>query len=145
MNPHFFHKRMDDKASNFIYLYQYMYIMRELLTDSIFYLTFNTRIHHTIWDHNDLHVFNSLRPSDAYMRHQPRPSLVQIMACCLIVAKPLPEPMLVYCQIGSLGTNKLQSDCIQNSNIFIQENAFKNVGKCRSFCLDLNVLSNPSI
>ena len=26
---------------------------------------------------------NSLRPSDAYMRHQPRPSLVQTIACCL--------------------------------------------------------------
>ena len=26
-------------------------------------------------------LFNSLRMSDAYMRHQPRPSLVQLMAC----------------------------------------------------------------
>ena len=32
--------------------------------------------------------FNSLRPSDAY--------LVQIMACRLIGAKPLSEPMLEY-------------------------------------------------
>ena len=42
---------------------------------------------------------NSLRPSDAYMRHQPRPSLVQMMACHLIGAKPLSEPMLYYCQL----------------------------------------------
>ena len=30
--------------------------------------------------------FNSLRPSDAYMRHQRRPSFVQIMAWCLFGA-----------------------------------------------------------
>ena len=29
------------------------------------------------------HLVNTLRPNDAYMPHQPRPSLVQIMACCL--------------------------------------------------------------
>ena len=40
---------------------------------------------------------NSLRQSDVYMHHQPRPSLVQIMACHLAGAKPLSEPMLVYC------------------------------------------------
>ena len=42
---------------------------------------------------------NSLRSSDAYMRQWNRPSLVQIMACCLLGAKPLSEPMLVYCQL----------------------------------------------
>ena len=41
---------------------------------------------------------NSLRPSDANRRHQPRPSLVQIIACCLFGTKPLSEPMLEYCQ-----------------------------------------------
>ena len=37
---------------------------------------------------------NSLRPSDAYMRRLPRPSLTQIMACRLVGAKPLSEAML---------------------------------------------------
>ena len=32
--------------------------------------------------------------------HQPRPSLVQIMACHLFSTKPLSEPMLHYCQLG---------------------------------------------
>ena len=32
--------------------------------------------------------YNSLRPRDAYMRRQPRPSLVQVMACRLFGAKP---------------------------------------------------------
>ena len=43
---------------------------------------------------------NSLRPSDAYMHHQLRPSLAQIMACCLLAAKPLSEPMMNYCQLA---------------------------------------------
>ena len=53
------------------------------------------------------------------MRHQIRPSLVQIITChylnqwCIIVNQTL--------------INKLQSNCIQNSHIFIQENAFENV------------------
>ena len=42
--------------------------------------------------------FDSLRPSDAYMLHQLRQSLAQIMAWCLFDAKPLSEPMLYYCQ-----------------------------------------------
>ena len=41
--------------------------------------------------------FNSLRPSDSNMCRQPRPLLVQIMACRLFSAKPSSEPMLYYC------------------------------------------------
>ena len=45
-------------------------------------------------------LFNSLRMSDAYMRHQPRPLFVQLMmACRLFGAKPLSEPMLYDCQL----------------------------------------------
>ena len=43
---------------------------------------------------------NLLRPSNAYMRQQNIPSLVQILACWLIGAKPLSEPMLPYGQLG---------------------------------------------
>ena len=51
---------------------------------------------------------NSLRPCDAYMCLQPRPStgpvdnrtaLVQIMACHLFGAKPLSNPMMYYYQL----------------------------------------------
>ena len=47
------------------------------------------------------------------------------MACRLIGAKPLSEPMMVifYWNIG----NKFQWNFNLNSNIFIQENAFDNV------------------
>ena len=44
-------------------------------------------------------IFNSLRPSDGCMRHQPGPSSVQITACRLFGAKPLSEPMLSFWQL----------------------------------------------
>ena len=49
------------------------------------------------------------------------PSMVLVMACRLFGAKPLPEPMLAYCQLDS---------CEQISvklHNFIQENAFENI------------------
>ena len=45
-----------------------------------------------------LNGFKSLRQSDAYMPHQTRPSLFQIMACYLLGTKSLSETLLVYCQ-----------------------------------------------
>ena len=42
---------------------------------------------------------NSLRLRNAYMCHQTRPSLVQIMSCRLFGDKPLPKPVLGYCQL----------------------------------------------
>ena len=45
---------------------------------------------------------NSSPPSAAYMHQWTGSSLVQVMACHLFVAKPLPEPMLVYCLLHSL-------------------------------------------
>ena len=48
-----------------------------------------------------LTVINSSPPSAAYMRQWTGPSLVQVMACCLFGTKPLPEPMLAYCQLDS--------------------------------------------
>ena len=44
-------------------------------------------------------AINSLRLSDAYMRQQTKPPLVQIVACHLFSAKPLPEPVMTYCQL----------------------------------------------
>ena len=73
-----------------------------------------------------------------YMRHQPRPSMVQIMACCLSGAKWLSKPMVL---IGNLGTNV--SEILIEIYIF----SFKKMhlkmssGKCQPFCLDYNVLT----
>ena len=44
---------------------------------------------------------NSSPPNAAYMRRWTGLSLVQVMACRLLGAKPLPEPMLIYCQLDS--------------------------------------------
>ena len=42
---------------------------------------------------------NSSPPCAAYMRQWLRSALVQIKACRLFGAKPLPKPMLGYCQV----------------------------------------------
>ena len=79
-------------------------------------------------------ILNSLRPSDTYMRRQPRTSLFQIMACLLFGAKPLSEPMLEYWTLW----NKLQWNLNQNLNIFIDENVFEN-----DVCEIAAILSRP--
>ena len=45
--------------------------------------------------------FHSSPPSVAYMSQWTGPALVKVMACRLFGAKPLPEPMPVYCQLDS--------------------------------------------
>ena len=85
---------------------------------------------------------NSLRPSDAYMRPQSRPSLVQIMAWRLAVAKPLSEPMLAgILLIGPLGTNF--SEILLEIYIlsFIKMHLKMSSRRWRPFCLGLNVLN----
>ena len=71
------------------------------------------------------HFFNSSPSSAAYMCQWTGPSLVQVMACRLFDAKPLPEPMLVYCQLDP--GNKFRWNLNRNFILFIQENAFQNV------------------
>ena len=46
-------------------------------------------------------LFNSSPPSAVYMRQWTRPALFQVMAFRLFGAKPLPEPMLDFCQLDS--------------------------------------------
>ena len=46
-------------------------------------------------------LFNSSLPSATYMRQCTGSSLVHIMACRLLGAKPLPEPVLGYYQLDS--------------------------------------------
>ena len=54
-------------------------------------------------DINPLNKFevDSLRLSDAYMHQYTRSSLVQIMACRLLCAKPLSDPVMTFCQLDS--------------------------------------------
>ena len=71
--------------------------------------------------------FNSLPPSAVYtcMRQWNGSAVVQVMACRLFGAKPLPEPMLTYFQLNPYEqtTVKFAFKYI----FFIVENAFENV------------------
>ena len=52
--------------------------------------------------HGCVSGFNSLRLSYIYMHQENIPTLLQIMACRLFGAKPLSEPMLLYCQLDPI-------------------------------------------
>ena len=47
-------------------------------------------------------VINSSPPSDACMHQWTGSAMVQVMTCRLFGVKPLPEPMLIYCQLDPL-------------------------------------------
>ena len=47
----------------------------------------------------DIKLFNSSSPIATYMRQWTGSALIQVMACRLFGAKPLPEPMQSYCQL----------------------------------------------
>ena len=70
-------------------------------------------------------VVNSSPPSAAYMLLWSEASSVQVMACRLLDAKPLHEPMLTYCQLNP--QEPLQWNSNQNTKIFIYENASENI------------------
>ena len=69
--------------------------------------------------------FNSSPTVAAYARQWTGPTLVQVMACRLFDAKPLPETMLAYRQLHSW--EQIQWNLNRNSIISIQENGFGNV------------------
>ena len=60
------------------------------------------------------------------MRQWNGSALVQVMACRLFGANPLPEPMLPYCQNWNLPYCQ-KWNLNQNTKYFIQENALENV------------------
>ena len=70
---------------------------------------------------------NTLRPSHANMRHQPMPSLVQIMAYRMFGAKPLS----VLLSIGPLGTNFSQIVVETQTFSFKKMHLKMSSGQCR--------------
>ena len=48
------------------------------------------------------------------------------MACRLFSDNPLPEPMMFYFQLDPI-EHMFQWNCVSNSKVFIQENAYENV------------------
>ena len=97
------------------------------------------------WNHRVcmVYVFNLLKPSDSYMRHLPRPSLVQIMACRLIGAKPLSETMLYA--IGPLVTKFSQIVFKTQTFSFKWMHLKMLVEKCPPFCLNVLRLSTKIV
>ena len=73
-------------------------------------------------------------PGAAYMRQWTGTALVQVMACRLFGVKPLPEPMLVYCQLDSWEQTWVRCEskyktfhswkCISKWRPFVQEEMF---------------------
>ena len=83
---------------------------------------------------------NSLRPRDAYMHHQLRPSLAQIMACRLFGTNPLSEPNAVLLSVGPLGTNFSEISIKIHTFSFKKMHLKTSSVKWQPFCLSLNVL-----
>ena len=63
----------------------------------------------------------------------------QIIACRVFGAKPLSEPMLIYCQLDLW--NKLSWNMNLNSNFSLKMYLKMTYTKWRPFCLSLNVLN----
>ena len=76
---------------------------------------------------SNLSSFNSLWPSDTQTIwcHWSWSTLIQVMACRLFCAKPLPNLMLIYCQLTPWGTyfNRFLFEI----PVSFQENKFENV------------------
>ena len=84
-------------------------------------------------------IINWLRPSDAYICHQNRQSLIQIMACCLFSTKPLSKPVLT-CQLDPWEHISLTFGS-KYDNFHWKKNSFRMYSaEWWPFCLCLNVL-----
>ena len=84
-------------------------------------------------------VVNSSSPCAAYIHQWSGSTLVQVLACRLYGAKPLPEPMLAYCQLDSWEQISVKFE--SEFYYFIQENAFEIVvcHNCGHFVLGRGV------
>ena len=71
-------------------------------------------------------------PSATYMRRWTGSALVQAMTCCLFGAKPLPEPVLTYCQLDPW---KKTSVKVESKNCSFMKMRLKlSSAKWRPFC-----------
>ena len=70
------------------------------------------------------YILNSSPPCAAYIRQWTRRALAQAMACRRFGAKPLPEPMLIYCQLDGTLVSTLQWELNQNTKLFIHKKCF---------------------
>ena len=89
-------------------------------------------------------------PSAAYMSQWSGSTLVQVMVCCLFSAKPLPEPMLSYCQLHPWERTSVKFEskyktfhsrkctrkrCLRNGKHFVQgEDELTHWGRATHIC-----------
>ena len=78
---------------------------------------------------------NALSPGDKSMCQRTRSTLLQIIACRQRYDKPLPEPMMTYCQMDTYQQAFIN---IWIKRSFFEENAFENV-----VCKMLDILFRP--
>ena len=106
-----------EACKSFDYCVKYALIFNciSLKANFIFYIKFNLSLVQNwqqaiTWTNDDPvriciymqpQTLNSSPPSAANTRQWTGTALVQVMACGLFGAKPLPEPMLAYCQLDS--------------------------------------------
>ena len=83
----------------------------------------------------------NLRPSVAYSRQYDITTLLQIIACRLLRAKPLSKPILPYCQLDP--KEHMSVKFIQNSKVSIQGNAIENVWVMAAILSPQCVNANP--
>ena len=72
-------------------------------------------------------MLNSSPQSVVYMRHRIGSAIVRVMACRLFGTKPLPEPMLNYCQLDPYQQTLVKIEWIKIQNF----NSQKCIWKCR--------------
>ena len=100
-------------------------------------LVVNYGISNTLcWRYHSLPLRQRWRPDDVCMRQWTESSLVQVMAWCRLGNKPLPDPMMNYCQWDDQGTN--QWNLKQNTKIFFKDNESDNI-----VCKTSSILINP--
>ena len=81
------------------------------------------------------HRVNSLRPGDTYMHQKTGSSLMNVMACCLFVTRPL------TCTNADLLSMRPQKEIQQNEDKFVYQTDFKlSSANLISLCSDINVL-----
>ena len=67
------------------------------------------------------------------------------MACRLVGAKPLSEPVLVLLLIRTLGTDKRKQITREINSFSLTKMRLKMSAKCRQFCLGLKVLNKEHV
>ena len=111
------YKRLDDNcyalhASASVWIVRYR---RENRTCQIWQKPMSGGPHHLI----PLQFIKLIPTGAAYMRHWTGPMSLPVMASWLCGVKPLPEPILTYCE---LGTEEQTVNFVSKYKVFIHEN-----------------------